>query len=126
MATKTGTLSIVNNDSRLDDGTLLARCSEASPLSAATAFLRGLGFQSGDRIRVTGDDGTIGNVAVFCMTAAEPATQLARAVVGPPVKKPAPRKRSRKATAQPKKKVAKKSSAKKPMKKSGKKARRRS
>jgi hypothetical protein len=77
MATRTGVLTITGNNSRLDDGTLLARCDATDPLSAATGFLRNQGFQSGDRIQVTGDDGSIGGVAVFCMTAAQMANQLA-------------------------------------------------
>lgn len=77
MATRTGVLTITGNDSRLDDGTLLALCDATDPLSAATGFLRNQGFQSGDRIQVTGDNGSIGGVAVFCMTGAQMANQLA-------------------------------------------------
>jgi len=67
---RTGTLSIVNGESRLG-GTLLARCDESDPIGAATAFLLGRGFQSGDLIQVSGDDSTIGGVAVFCMEDAQ-------------------------------------------------------
>lgn len=62
-----GILNIVNGESKLDDGTLLARCSEASPLDAATAFVEGKGCEDGDFIVVTGSSGTSGNVAVFCI-----------------------------------------------------------
>jgi hypothetical protein len=62
-----GILSIVNGESKLDDGTLLARCSEASPLDAATAFVEGKGCEDGDFIVVTGSSGTSGDVAVFCI-----------------------------------------------------------
>jgi hypothetical protein len=95
MATKSGILSIVGNESRLDDGTLLARCSESSPLSAATAFLTGLGLQSGDRIRVTGSDGTIGNVVVFCMRAAQRDAAFAVAAAAVPTSKRAPKRRTK-------------------------------
>jgi len=122
MATKTGILSIVGTNSTLDDGTLLARCSDPSPLSAATAFLTGLGFQSGDRISVTGTDGTIGSVPVFCMTAAQRAAQLAAAaLLGAPkgkartrvvtskkkaaTKKPAATKRTKKSSKSSKRKA---------------------
>ncbi|MDP9161434.1 MAG: hypothetical protein M3O09_14530 [Acidobacteriota bacterium] len=70
MSTKSGVLDISGNVARLDDGTLLARCDEDDPVSAGAAFLRGLGFRTGDRIRVTGSDDQIGGVAVFCMTGA--------------------------------------------------------
>ena len=122
MATKSGILSIVGNESRLDDGTLLARCSESSPLSAATAFLTGLGLQSGDRIRVTGSDGTIGNVVVFCMTAAQRDAAFAVAAAAVPTRKRAPKRGARKSAMPSKKRsVAKKPSAKKATKKSSKK-----
>jgi hypothetical protein len=67
---RTGALSIANGESRID-GTLLARCDESDPIGAATAFLLNRGFQSGDFIQVSGDDGTIGGVAVFCMDDAQ-------------------------------------------------------
>jgi hypothetical protein len=125
MATKTGILSIVGTNSTLDDGTLLARCSDSSPLSAATAFLTGLGLQSGDRIRVTGTDGTIGTVSVFCMTAAERAVQLAAtALLGAPKGKPRTRVVPSKKKAATKKPAATKR-AKKSSKSGKRKARRR-
>jgi hypothetical protein len=71
METRTGVLRIRGNESRLDDGTLLARCGEPNPLAAATAYLTARGFQSGDRIRVTGDPGTVGSVVVFCLITVE-------------------------------------------------------
>lgn len=86
MATRTGILTITGNDSRLDDGTLLARCADDDPFSAATGFLRNQGFQSGDQIQVTGQNGSIGGVAVFCMTAAQTAPQLAFADIKDKVK----------------------------------------
>ena len=67
-----GILRIVNGESRLDDGTLLARCSDPSPLLAATAFMQSHGCEDGDLVVVTGTDGTIGSVAVFCIDDAKP------------------------------------------------------
>jgi hypothetical protein len=64
---KSGTLSINGNESRLDDGTLLARCAASDPLASGTAFLKNKNLQDGDQIWVTGNNGTVGNVAVFCM-----------------------------------------------------------
>jgi hypothetical protein len=64
---RTGTLRILNGNSRLDR-LLLARRDEPDPLRAATAFLGTAGFDSGDRIRVTGADGQIGNVDVMFIT----------------------------------------------------------
>jgi hypothetical protein len=78
-----GTLSIVSGESRLDDGTLLARCDETDPVGNATSFLLNRGFQSGDPIQVTGTDGTIGGVAVFCMQNAQPASAVTALALAP-------------------------------------------
>jgi len=106
---RTGTLSIVNGESRLD-GTLLARCDESDPIGAATAFLLNRGFQSGDVIRVTGTDGTIGGVAVFCMEDVQPAAAAAPLGIRAAKKatKKAPKKAAKKATKRATKKSAKK------------------
>jgi hypothetical protein len=65
----TGTLDINGSDSRVN-GTLLAMCGSASPMSDATAFLRGQGFNDGDPVTITGTPGTIGGTPVLCMTSA--------------------------------------------------------
>lgn len=122
MATKTGVLSIVGDQSSLDDGTVLARCSDTSPLRAGTAFLTGLGLQSGDRIQVTGTDGTIGGVAVFCMTAAQRVAQLAALAEAVPARA---RKRKKAAKQDKKKPAAKKQPTKKAAQKATKKKGRR-
>lgn len=69
---RTGVFTIVNGESRLGDGTLLAVCSDPSPLVAARPFLLGRQCQPNHWIEVTGTDGTIGSVTVFCMTDARP------------------------------------------------------
>jgi hypothetical protein len=74
---RTGILSMASGNSTLDDGSLLARCDESDPLGAATNFLQNRGFQDGDRIQVTGTDGTIGSTAVFCMTGVQAAVAAA-------------------------------------------------
>jgi hypothetical protein len=69
---KTGQLSINGNESRLDGGTLLARCGAGDPIGSGTAFLKNKGLEDGDTIWVTGQDGTVGDLAVFCMDDAGP------------------------------------------------------
>jgi anaerobic selenocysteine-containing dehydrogenase len=70
--TRTGVLHIELGESRV--GTrLLARCDAQNPLKAATTFVKARGLKDGQRIRVTGDEGTIGSVTVICITAAEAA-----------------------------------------------------
>lgn len=64
---RTGKLQIDGNDSRLDGGLLLASCSDADPIGAGTAFLKNKGLMDGDDIWVTGNNGNVGNVNVFCM-----------------------------------------------------------
>ena len=78
--TRTGTLRYTGTQSQLSDGTLLARCGDgvSNPLSAGTAFLKNLGFHNGDVITVTGAIGHIGDVAIFCMTAAVAAVGVTR------------------------------------------------
>jgi hypothetical protein len=66
MATLTGVLRISGNDSRVN-GTLLARCGDGSPFSAATGFLGDNNLIDGDEVTVTGEPGAVGNVACFCM-----------------------------------------------------------
>jgi hypothetical protein len=67
--TKTGRLTISNEESRLD-GTLLARKGAADPFGAATSFLRNLGLRDGDCISVSGENGTIGSVSVVFIDSA--------------------------------------------------------
>jgi hypothetical protein len=69
---RTGKLQINGNESRLDDGTLLASCDDADPIGAGTAFLKNKGLRDGDDIWVTGNDGNLGNVDAFCMDDAGP------------------------------------------------------
>src|SRR5215469_16276226 len=64
---RTGKLQITGTESRLDDGTLLARCNETNPIGAGTAFLKNKGLKDGDNIWVSGNDGKVGDVDVFCM-----------------------------------------------------------
>jgi hypothetical protein len=64
---KTGQLKINGTESRLDDGTLLARCEASDPIGSGTAFLKNKGLEDGDNIWVTGKDGTVGDLVVFCM-----------------------------------------------------------
>jgi len=68
---RTGTLKILNNEAHLD-GTLLARCSDPSPLVAARGFVLSRGCKNGGSVQVTGTDGTLGSVSVFCIDTAEP------------------------------------------------------
>jgi len=72
--TKTGRLTIVTEESRLD-GTLLARKGAPDPLGAATSFLRSLGLRDGDCITVTGENGTIGSVSVIFIDGASKADE---------------------------------------------------
>lgn len=72
--TKTGRLTISNEDSRLD-GTLLARKGAPDPFGAATSFLRNLGLRDGDCITVSGENGTIGSVSVIFMDSASEADE---------------------------------------------------
>jgi len=101
--TKTGRLTIENEESRLD-GTLLARKGEPDPLGAATSFLRNLGLRDGDCITVSGDNGTIGSVSVIFIQSASkadeslcvgtPATKEVMALRSAPIKG-LPRKKSK-------------------------------
>jgi hypothetical protein len=72
--TKTGRLTITNEDSRLD-GTLLARKGAPDPFGSATSFLRNLGLRDGDCITVSGENGTIGSVSVIFITSASKADE---------------------------------------------------
>ena len=71
---KTGLLSQQNGDSSVD-GTLLARRGASDPFGAATDFLAARGLVSGNRITVTGEDGTIGGASVFFMASAVKTSQ---------------------------------------------------
>jgi hypothetical protein len=76
---KTGKVNFSNGEASLDDGTRLAICDDPSPFVAAGTFLRNKGIKEGNKITVTGDDGTVGGVAAFCMTDAEKTATLAAA-----------------------------------------------
>lgn len=69
---RTGVFTIVNGESRLSDGTLLAVCADPSPLVAARSFLLGRQCQENHWIEVSGAGGVIGGVVVFCMNDARP------------------------------------------------------
>ena len=71
---RTGIFRVVNGESLLSDGTLLAVCSAPSPLVAARPFLLGRQCQVGQLVQVSGDFSQIGQVTVFCMSDARPAT----------------------------------------------------
>ena len=71
---KTGTLQYRNGHSFLDE-TLLA-ISEPNPLGAATNYLRGKGLHHGDLIRVTGDEGSIGDYPVIFLASADRVPRL--------------------------------------------------
>jgi hypothetical protein len=64
---RSGRLRIVNDVSSV--GRALAIDGASDALSAATQFVRGRGFDDGDGVTVTGDDGNLGPRAVFFMTA---------------------------------------------------------
>ena len=76
---KTGKVTFSNGEASLEDGTRLAICDDSSPFVAAGTFLRNVGIKSGKTITVTGEDGQIEGVSVFCMTDATPAANLAAA-----------------------------------------------
>jgi hypothetical protein len=117
--TRSGILDIVGNDSRLDDGTLLARCDGVNPFSDATSFITGQGFQKNDPIKVTGADGTVGGVAVFCITAVEAG---AAAAIAETIAKPRNAKMaSKKQVSSKKKPIRKRATVKKATRKSNKK-----
>jgi hypothetical protein len=65
---KTGKVTFSNGEPSLDDRTILAICGDPNPFVAAGTFLKDRGIRDGDTIQVNGDSGTIGGVAVFCMT----------------------------------------------------------
>jgi hypothetical protein len=69
---RTGVFTIVNGESRLSDGTLLAICSDPSPLVAARPFLLGRQCQQNHWVEVTGTFGPVGGMTAFCMTDAQP------------------------------------------------------
>lgn len=63
----TGLLTVSDGVSQLA-GARLARSGGGNPFAAATNFLAGLGFKSGDLITVTGTNGSVGTVPVFFIT----------------------------------------------------------
>jgi len=73
---KTGTLTIDLGESKLD-GEALARNGFPDPLGEATNFLQNRGFRTNERVRVTGDEGTIGTLQVFFITSADHLTATA-------------------------------------------------
>lgn len=95
---RTGTLIVVGDNSRLDDGTLLARCDDANPFRSATDFLANRGFKTGDRIRATGTDDAIGGVAVFCIVDAEPVDVTSLLAMAPSAEPETPRGTSKPAS----------------------------
>lgn len=73
--TRTGILRIIGKESRVA-GTLLARCGTENPSSNATKFVKKRGFVDGDKVKATGESGTIGEppgVPVLCVTSVESA-----------------------------------------------------
>ena len=73
---RTGVFTIVNGESRLSDGTLLAICSDPSPLLAARPFLLGRQCQQNHWVEVSGALGSFGGVTAFYMTDARPIAPL--------------------------------------------------
>jgi hypothetical protein len=69
---RTGVFTLVNGESRLSDGTLLAVCSDPSPLAAARPFLLGRGCQPNHSIEVSGAVGPVDGVTAFCLADARP------------------------------------------------------
>jgi len=69
---KSGRVSISNGVPSLN-GERLAICDDPSPFTAAARFLGDRGIRDNDQITVTGEEGSIGNVSVFCMTDAQSA-----------------------------------------------------
>ena len=120
MSTRTGKLSISGTESRIN-GTLLARCNELNPTAAATSFLENLGFEDGDNITVTGQDSTLGGVAVFCIESASAARSalIAARVAGVPSRRKAARrgKKTAKKSTAAKKKTGSRNASRKPRKK---------
>ena len=106
MEKRTGTLTIVGRESRLN-GVLLAKCdSQNDPIQEATGFLQDIPLRSGDSIWVNGSDGHVGNTHVFCITDAGKSAVLEMVAASAALAK---------GTAQPKKK-GRKASKKKPTK----------
>jgi len=68
---RTGILTVGPNTSRLDGVLLAIAGGGPNELAAATNFLQGSGFVTGNRARLTGDSGTIGAQTVIFMTRVE-------------------------------------------------------
>jgi hypothetical protein len=108
---RTGIFNVINGESRLSDGTLLAVCSDPSPLVAARPFLLGHQCQEGQSVQVSGVFRQLGGVTAFCMSDARPTTalEMAQDVVAatrlarPPKGRVAKKKKSRKQMRKPKK-----------------------
>jgi hypothetical protein len=67
-----GTLRIFGTQSQVN-GILLALCGDPNPFDSATGFLKGLGFDDGDPIAVSGSFSNTGGATVFCLTGAQAA-----------------------------------------------------
>jgi hypothetical protein len=65
----TGRLKLGNGDARLN-GSLLARKGAPDPFGAASDFLTNLGLTDGQCIKATGENGTVGDKAVFFIDSA--------------------------------------------------------
>ena len=75
----TGTLRRINDEFTLN-GTLLARCNSADPVSAGASFIINNGFDDGDFVDVEGSPGNVGDLLVFCMTSISAAAVAAPAI----------------------------------------------
>jgi hypothetical protein len=74
--TKAGILRVNDGISQLEGWRVLARDGEEDPRGAATDFLAEMGFDDGDRIKVTGDLGSLPDGTPVCfITNAEPAPE---------------------------------------------------
>jgi hypothetical protein len=105
---RTGIFKVINGESLLNDGTLLAVCSDPSPLVAARPFLLGRQCQEGQLVQVSGDFKQLGEVTVFCMSGAGPATSemvqdVAARVARPPKGRIAEKKKTKKQIRKPRK-----------------------
>jgi hypothetical protein len=80
--TRTGLLGIELGESRLE-GTLLAVLGGTpTPLGAATTLIRNNGLDSGDRVTVTGEPGSLGGLQVLFISDITAASETRAAVIG--------------------------------------------